>query len=416
MRHPTHLHSGGIDWPKVRVLVYSQDEAFRFLVRQTFRKLNVGAVLAAATPAEVPPLMDQVPAIALVDTSGPLEAALAALRQMRAADAALPVLLVARAAERGHLQPAHALGIDGVVPKPVSGHELVSRVGDSLKLPTRSPPAADPPATTAVATASTGGGTYGEGAAPAAGKRGGGRYADDDGPVAAKPAAGTYGDDTATDPPAAAPCGRLEALGDGRATTAEAEAARARWLAELAEAGHQGRSGKDVAGLDLDAIVAAHTQWLASQGGDGRRADFRKMDLAGAGLAGTVLANANFRDADLSDAQLAEARLDGADFRHATLGAADLSAANLGVAQLRHCDLRLANLQGASLRGADLSGARLRGAKLDGADLKGAILVGCDLGEADLSKVDNLVQTQVDKAVCDMKTKLPPGLARPDPR
>lgn len=389
MRHPTQLHSGTIPWPKIKIMVFSQDEAFRFLARQTFRKLNVREVLSAGGPADAAKVLAQAPDIGLVDTDGDLDMALAFLEQVRSADADLPVLLVAKTADRPRLAHALTLGVDGVVPKPISGHELIHRTGDSLKAPRRQP--APPPPPPLDTPAEIGGGP---------------RWTDGD--LASLPAkkAGSYADD---DIPAARPAatGTLEALSEG------AEAERADWQAELTAAGHRPRRGKDVAGLDVGAIVAAHLLWLTSQGGQGKRADFRKLDLAGAALAGTVLANAGFREAELSDARLAEARLDGADFRHASLNAADLSAANLGVAQLRHCDLRLANLQGASLRGADLSGARLGGAKLAGADFKGALLVGCDLSGADLSQVDDLAPSQLEKALFDPKTKLPPGMCRP---
>lgn len=463
MRHPTQLHSGNVDWPKIRVLVFSLDDAFRFLARQTFRKLNVREVLSTSVPADAAPMMGQAPDIALVDVDGDLALALAFLQRVRGVDAAMPVLLVAKAEDRARLGDALALGIEGVVPKPISGHELVHRVGDSLKAPRRVPvpaakdapkPLAPPPKASSgfvagSGRAGAGGGSYGGPVGDAAaGKSGGGAWlGDDDLPASgqkvsggklawgdddlapAKTGGGSYGDDEV---PASAPApakaaagkGVLETLADSlpealrpkrrrKEEAEQAEVERLRWQKELAEAGHQSRNGKDVAGLDVDAIVAAHLQWLTSQGAEGKRADFKKMDLAGGSLAGAVLANAGFREADLSDAQLAEARLDGADFRYASLSAADLSAANLGVAQLRHSDLRLANLQGASLRGADLSGARLRGAKLAGADFKGAILVGSELAECDLSKADNLTQGQVDKANCDMQTKLPPGLSRP---
>lgn len=479
MRHPTQLHTGSIDWPKIRIMVFSQDDAFRFLARQTFRKLAVREVLSTSVPADAPGFLEQAPDIGLMDVDGDLQMALAFLQRVRATDPDLPVLLVAKAEDRSRLGPALALGIEGLVPKPVSGHELVHRVGEALKEPRRvappPPPAPKPTPLKPPVPASgggfgggggsgsgggrIGGGSYGDGAAAGTGKAGGGAWLDDgDLPVlgqkvsggklawgdgdlpaaaakagggsyggdgaAAKAGGGSYGDDAAA-PTAAKPAkSKLEALADAlpealrpkrrrKEEEAKAEAERARWQEELAEAGHAGRNGKDVAGLDVDAIVAAHLLWLTTQGAEGKRADFKKMDLAGGALAGTVLANAGFREADLSDAQLAEARLDGADFRYASLSAADLSAANLGVAQLRHCDLRLANLQGATLRGADLSGARLRGAKLAGADFKGAILVGCDLAEADLSQVDNLTQGQVDKALCDGKTKLPPGVRPP---
>ena len=460
MRHPTQLSSGSIDWPKTRLLVFSLDDSFRFLARQTFRKLAVREVLSTSVPADAAPMLAQVPDVALVDVDGDLNTALAFLKRVRDADPGLPVLLVARSDDRPRLAPALTLGIEDVVPKPVSGHELVHRVGEVLKHPRRLPPPPPPKAPEpklAVRPLPGGGGgsagggrggsgSYGDAAAAFTDKNGGvagswldgddllvqgqkisgGKLAwgDDDAAAAPAKAAGSYGDeqDEAPSPPAAK--GKLEALFDSlpealrpkrRRKDEEdaAEAERAKWQEELAEAGHASRNGKDVAGLDVDAIVAAHLQWLTTQAAEGKRAEFRKMDLAGAALAGTVLANAGFREADLSDAQLTEARLDGADFRYASLSAADLSAANLGVAQLRHCDLRLANLQAASLRGADLSGARLRGAKLAGADFKGATLVGCDLSDTDLSQVEHLTTAQVEKAIFDSKTKLPPGVHRP---
>ncbi|HLO76875.1 MAG TPA: pentapeptide repeat-containing protein [Magnetospirillum sp.] len=478
MRHPTQLHNGDVDWPQIRILVYSQDDAFRFLARQTFRKLAVREVLSTSVPADAAPMLQQGPDLALVDVDTDLAMAMAFLQRVRQADREMPVLLVAKAEDRPRLGPALTLGVEGMVPKPVSGHELVHRVGSSLKEPRRLPAPAPkvvpkPPAPVQAGRGGGfvaggrgvgGGGSYGDAPTPASGaaKGGAGWLADDDLPaekkkvaggklawdddapaaaaVAVKGGAGSYGDEP---PPAKAASagsygddeapakgqapaakGRLDSLIDAlpdvlkpkrrrKEQVEQDEAERVRWQAELAEAGHESRSGKDVAGLDVDAIVAAHLQWLTTQGAEGKRADFKKMDLAGGSLAGSVLANAGFREADLSDAQLADARLDGADFRYASLSAADLTGANLGVAQLRHSDLRLANLQGAVLRGADLSGARLRGAKLAGADFKGAILVGCDLSDSDLSKVDNLTQAQVEKAVFDSKTKLPPGVRRP---
>jgi CheY-like chemotaxis protein len=475
MRHPTQLHSGGVDWTRIRILVYSLDDAFRFLTRQTFRKLNVREVLSTSVAADASQMMGQCPDIALVDVDGDVSMAMAFLKRVRAADADMPVLMVAKADDRALIAEALPLGIEGFVPKPVSGHELSHRVGDSLiqprRIPVPAPKAPDVPLTLenrSTPTVATGGGPSGAdlkselaaltrrlgqsaGSAPHGGtghggtghggKMGGGLLVDttppkknadtyaDDGPPQAmadkgsggKPS-GSYYDEPPPSKPKAATLEAVtatlpESLRPKRRKkeeAAEAEAARQHWLDELAKLGHRKKKdGKDVAGLDVDAIVATHVLWLTTQGAEGKRADFAKMDLAGAGLAGTVLANAGFRGADLSDAQLAEARLDGADLRQASLSAADLSGADLGVAQLRHADLRLANLQGASLRGADLSGARLRGAKLDGADFKGATLVGSELGEADLSKVENLTQAQMDKAICDMKTKLPPGVFRP---
>jgi DNA-binding NarL/FixJ family response regulator len=497
MRHPPTLHSGDIDWKSVRLLLFSADDAFRFLVRQTFRKLNIREVLSTSIAADATPFMAQAPEIGVVDLETDPEAGQAFLERVRAADADMPVLVVARSNDRAVMHPALALGIEGVLPKRVSGHELSHRVVQTLKAPHRmpAPPQAAPkphivlakPAATQVkpeapppgavgapapadsdalkrelaaltaklgqspvvgsgphstATISGGGGFSSGGAIsggkladsdftshtkPSAGtlladdfpasstKVGGGKleFGDFEAP-AAKVTGGKLGDDAAVQaPPRDQSIELRRSKADDEAARRRAEAAKAKWKELLEEAGHESRTGKDVAALNVDAIVADHVLWLTSKGAEGKRATFQGMDLAGADLSGTVLANATFRDVDMSDSFLVESRLDGADFRYAVLGAANLGKANLGVAQLRHADLRLANLEGASLRGADLSGARLGGAKLAGADFTGVTLISADLREADLSQVENLRQSQVDKAVCDMETRLPPGVFRP---
>jgi hypothetical protein len=85
----------------------------------------------------------------------------------------------------------------------------------------------------------------------------------------------------------------------------------------------------------LRAILDAHAEWLADDGGE-------RADLSGADL----------REANLSGADLRRADLSGADLREA-----DLREANLSGADLRRADLREADLSGADLRRADLSGA-----------------------------------------------------------
>ena len=86
----------------------------------------------------------------------------------------------------------------------------------------------------------------------------------------------------------------------------------------------------------------------------------------------------------------------------------DRRGASLIGADLRRADLRAANLRGTSLVGADLRGADLRVADLTGADLRGA-----DLGGADLTGTMFLTQAQLDSALGDPATRLPPTLQRP---
>jgi hypothetical protein len=71
------------------------------------------------------------------------------------------------------------------------------------------------------------------------------------------------------------------------------------------------------------------------------------------------------------------------------------------------------DLRGCSLRGALLIGADLSGADLTEADLLGADLRGADLRGADVSSALFLTQPQVNTALGDDATVLPPALPRP---
>jgi uncharacterized protein YjbI with pentapeptide repeats len=84
-------------------------------------------------------------------------------------------------------------------------------------------------------------------------------------------------------------------------------------------------------------------------------------------------------------------------------------------ADLIGAKLERANLRGANLRGAYLIGADLRGADLRMADLIGADLRGADLSGADFTESIFLIQSQLDAARGDSKTKFPPSLSRPSP-
>lgn len=513
MRHPTGGNSD-TDWKSIRLLVFGLDDQFRFLARQTFRKLGVKDVMSFSEPADAVGLMSRGVDLVLVDLGDSPESGLSVIGMLRRPEGnpfdRIPVLTVAPPPQKDMVARAQDIGIEGTIPKPISGHELAHRVADTLARPCRmpkpghvpakprvsyikdpdplpelppvveaapipevtaltarleakgivpapanpprpdrdgpwsaltasasapapSPPPPPPPASSRPATVppvarpsppraaspvasppavppaaprpSSGGHLGGDGIAPARRPSGGKLDMDDLAPVPLKRPAGGRLDESDLAP--------LRPDPDAEAARLRAEKRRQQWKDALEKSGRKPRKGGDVAGLDLTAVVAEHGLWLQSKGAEGKRATFQGMDLAGADLSGAILANATFREADLSDACLAEARLDGSDFRYATLSAADLAGANLGVAALRHAKLDLSNLEGAILRGSDLSGARLSGARLAGADLKGAILIGSDLREADLSKVDGLTQGQIEKSLCDMSTRLPPGVSRP---
>jgi hypothetical protein len=104
-------------------------------------------------------------------------------------------------------------------------------------------------------------------------------------------------------------------------------------------------------------------------------------------------------------------------------GPINLASARLLRAHLRFATLSGANLAGASLCGADLTDARLDGANLVNADLSNAALVrtdlavarlaGARLGGANLLEARNLTQRQLDDAMGDAMTELPPHLTRP---
>lgn len=91
------------------------------------------------------------------------------------------------------------------------------------------------------------------------------------------------------------------------------------------------------------------------------------------------------------------------NLRNVRLQNARLQKANLAGADLIGADLREAYLTEASLRRAELGGAELPEAYLTKADLAGADLRGTDLSES-----HDLTWEQVDSAIIDELTKLPP--------
>jgi hypothetical protein len=86
----------------------------------------------------------------------------------------------------------------------------------------------------------------------------------------------------------------------------------------------------------------------------------------------------------------------------------DLRGADLAGQDLRHSALRGASLRGALMIGTDLRTTDLNYADLTGADLRGARLAGADLGTTLF-----LTQAQLDSALGDSRTTLPPHLSSP---
>ncbi len=140
-------------------------------------------------------------------------------------------------------------------------------------------------------------------------------------------------------------------------------------------------------------------------------------------LRGATLARADLSDATFAGSTLAQANLDGVDAQAANFYQADLALANLSRADLRDAnllaaDLSTATLQGTDLRGADLLGTNLRNALLLGADLSGANVLNADftgavLSGANLATVEGLTAEQIEPAIVDSATRLPPDIDLP---
>src|ERR1043166_729990 len=91
----------------------------------------------------------------------------------------------------------------------------------------------------------------------------------------------------------------------------------------------------------------------------------------------------------------------------------DLSYISLEGADLRGIDFSYCDLSLSDLTKTSLIMANLRGANLSGAILRDTQLFGADISYVDLSTADELSQTQVDLAVGNSQTKLPPKIVRP---
>ena len=158
--------------------------------------------------------------------------------------------------------------------------------------------------------------------------------------------------------------------------------------------------GMDLAGYDL-----RNTCWDRS---DLRGATMVRADLSGATFAESILIQANL------DGVAAQ----GARFNQANIALANLSRADLQDANLLAADLSTATLEGTDLSGADLLGTNLRNALLLGTDLSGANVLNADftgavLSGANLASVEGLTAEQIEPAIVDRATQLPPNIDVP---
>jgi|FLOH01.1.fsa_nt_gi uncharacterized protein YjbI with pentapeptide repeats len=104
-------------------------------------------------------------------------------------------------------------------------------------------------------------------------------------------------------------------------------------------------------------------------------------------------------------AELVRSNLRGAD-----LAGKDLSHINFSGKDLSEAILTGANLSGATLIGADLTDSHLDGANLSGVNVRNDDLSGTDFRGANLRLTHHLSSEQVQSAIIDRETLLPPNL------
>lgn len=122
---------------------------------------------------------------------------------------------------------------------------------------------------------------------------------------------------------------------------------------------------------------------------------FSKLDYTKADFHLVGLANANFEEAKLKQANFTNAILTGAIFKGAYLFKADFAGANLTNADLNNT----------TIIDADFTGANLQGAEFKDTDFQGGV---------DLSECKGLTVEQLEKAIIDTSTKLPPNFSPKD--
>jgi uncharacterized protein YjbI with pentapeptide repeats len=174
---------------------------------------------------------------------------------------------------------------------------------------------------------------------------------------------------------------------------------------EMEEGGCLDLTGINAVGADLDDYDLRNTCWDRS-------------DLRGARMARADLSDTTFAGSRLTQANLDGVAAQGARFNQADLALANLSRADLRNANFLAADLATATLEGTDLRDADLLGTNLRNALLLGADLSGANVLNADfsgavLSGANLATVEGLIAEQIEPAIVDSTTQLPPHIDVP---
>ncbi len=141
--------------------------------------------------------------------------------------------------------------------------------------------------------------------------------------------------------------------------------------------------------------------------------DLSRSQLDGIRLDHADMREINFTEAKLRKADFSQSKLSRAIFCRARLGKAVfenaiLDDADFADAWLPEANFRMARLQGANFRGAKLPGADLRGAIIFETDFTGAVLRSAILKGLDLQSAIGLTVEQVEAAVLDSTTLLPP--------
>ena len=176
-------------------------------------------------------------------------------------------------------------------------------------------------------------------------------------------------------------------------------------LAELDAGGCLELTGINAVGANLTGYDLRNTCWDRS---DMRGATLSRADLSGSTFVGSTLVQTNLDSVQAQGANFYQSDLALANLSRANLRDANFLAANLSTATLQGTDLTGANLLGTNLGNALLLGADLDEANVLDADFTGAVLSG-----ANLATVEGLTVEQIEPAIVDSATRLPPTIDVP---
>ncbi|MDP7603058.1 MAG: pentapeptide repeat-containing protein [Alphaproteobacteria bacterium] len=435
----------GLDWSKQRILIAEHDSAIAGQIEGVLKRLGAGALRSVVSGHEVTEALSSfLPSLMLLEVNLTGMSGVDVTRWVRnnpnSPNPNVPIIVMAAAADTDALRRMCGIGIESFIRKPIDPEKLVRRVAKTIANPSRFISTLDYFGPDRRRTKPVDYRYRGaerrrlvepkpkpEAVAPPQPKVK---------PAAPKPQPVKLSDEekrqrdaewqiaAAEEAAAAQPAPRRDSSEDWQAAMEEQKPAPAKrdssaeWEAAVAE---EDKSRAAAAAVDetpdpgeiLSGAVEEHVKWLRSGGGEGAKAALAGQDLAGAECPEANLTNANLRGIDLSGANLRGSIMQGADLRGANLSGTDLSEGDLVSAKLRHADLSISRLGGAKLVDADLAGATFKGADLEDTDLRGANLLGANLQGADMRQVAGLVQAQIDKAMADRETRLPPGLHPP---